>query len=247
MPVVSRAQTVAENRACDVADVRMLTPCRSRDRVSSSGSRHTACGACSRSTGRTSSRPARSRSWPTACCGRWSRWALILLLLRRGAQFRALVADRRTFLLLAGAAVVITFNWAHLHLRREQRQASSRPRSGYFINPLVTVLMGVFILGERLRTAAVGGDGDRRHGGRRADRRLRPAAVGGAGAGVLVRHLRADQEDRERRRGREPDPRDLRDRAVRRGVPLLAGRAGHRRTSPRTAPATRCCWARPAS
>ncbi len=128
---------------------------------------------------------------------------VIVLLLRRTTQFRTMVADRRTFLLLTGAAFVITFNWA-TYIYGVNNGRVVETSLGYFINPLVTVLMGVFILGERLRPLQWVAMGIAGSGGRRADGRLRPAAVGGAGAGVLVRHVRAAQEDRERGRGRQP-------------------------------------------
>jgi chloramphenicol-sensitive protein RarD len=75
---------------------------------------------------------------------------LILFLMRRVSQFRALVSDRRTFWLLAAAAVVITFNWG-TYIYGVNNGRVVETSLGYFINPLVTVLMGVFILGERLR------------------------------------------------------------------------------------------------
>ena len=48
---------------------------------------------------------------------------------------------------------------------------------GYFINPLVTVLLGVVVLGERLRPAQWGALGAAGTARARADRRVRPAAV----------------------------------------------------------------------
>ncbi|HCB03324.1 MAG TPA: EamA family transporter RarD [Nocardioides sp.] len=75
---------------------------------------------------------------------------LLVLLLRRTSQFRALFHSRRTFLLLALAAFVITFNWA-TYIWGVNNGRVVETSLGYFINPLVTVLMGVFILGERLR------------------------------------------------------------------------------------------------
>jgi len=75
---------------------------------------------------------------------------LILLLWRRTSQIRALVADRRVFALLAVAAAVITVNWA-VYIYGVNNGRVVETSLGYFINPLVTVLMGVFILGERLR------------------------------------------------------------------------------------------------
>ena len=150
---------------------------------------------------------------------------LLVLLLRRTRQFRALFSQRRTFVLLAVAAFVITFNWA-TYIYGVNNGKVVETSLGYFINPLVTVLMGVFILGERLRPLQWVRHGGRNRRRRGADRRLRPAAVGGAGAGVLVRHLRAGQEVRERRRRREPHPRDDPHRAVRGGVHRPA--RGHR-------------------
>lgn len=75
---------------------------------------------------------------------------LLVVLLRRTSQVRAIVRDRRTLLLLAGAAVTISVNWATFiwGVTNDRVIESSL---GYFINPLVTVLMGVLVLGERLR------------------------------------------------------------------------------------------------
>jgi len=75
---------------------------------------------------------------------------LLVVLLRRTRQLRAIVADRRTFLILAIAAFTITFNWA-TYIYGVNNGRVVETSLGYFINPLVTVLMGVFILGERLR------------------------------------------------------------------------------------------------
>jgi chloramphenicol-sensitive protein RarD len=75
---------------------------------------------------------------------------LLVVALRRTSQLRALVADRRTFLILAVAAFTITFNWA-TYIYGVNNDRVVETSLGYFINPLVTVLMGVFILGERLR------------------------------------------------------------------------------------------------
>jgi chloramphenicol-sensitive protein RarD len=76
--------------------------------------------------------------------------ALLVLGLGRARQFRALFGDRRVFLLLCLAAVVITSNWGtYIYGVTSGRVVETS--LGYFINPLVTVLMGVLILGERLR------------------------------------------------------------------------------------------------
>jgi chloramphenicol-sensitive protein RarD len=56
------------------------------------------------------------------------------------------------FRLLALAACLITVNWA-TYIWSVNNGHVVESSLGYFINPLVTVLMGVFILGERLRPA----------------------------------------------------------------------------------------------
>jgi chloramphenicol-sensitive protein RarD len=75
---------------------------------------------------------------------------VIVVLLRRTSQLRALFRNRRVFLLLAVGAAVITVNWA-TYIWGVNNGRVVEASLGYFINPLVTVLMGVFILGERLR------------------------------------------------------------------------------------------------
>lgn len=75
---------------------------------------------------------------------------LLVLLLRRGRALRAILRERRTTLLLAVAAVTITANWGtFIYGVNSDRVVETS--LGYFINPLVTVLMGVLVLGERLR------------------------------------------------------------------------------------------------
>jgi chloramphenicol-sensitive protein RarD len=75
---------------------------------------------------------------------------VLVLVLGRTASFRRVVGDRRVALLLALAAVLITVNWA-TYIWGVNNGHVVETALGYFINPLVTVLMGVFILGERLR------------------------------------------------------------------------------------------------
>lgn len=74
----------------------------------------------------------------------------ILVLWRRVDQFRALLRDRRRFWIIALAAVVITVNWGG-YIWGVNNGKVVETSLGYFINPLVTVLMGVLLLGERLR------------------------------------------------------------------------------------------------
>jgi chloramphenicol-sensitive protein RarD len=75
---------------------------------------------------------------------------LLVLALGRWPIVRGLVADRRVLGLLALAACLVTVNWA-TYIWGVNNGHVVETSLGYFINPLVTVLMGVFILGERLR------------------------------------------------------------------------------------------------
>ena len=75
---------------------------------------------------------------------------VIAVVLRRGPRVRALFVDRRTFTLLALAAVVVTVNWA-TYIWGVNNGRVVETSLGSFIHPLVTLLMGVFILRERLR------------------------------------------------------------------------------------------------
>ena len=75
---------------------------------------------------------------------------LLVLALSRRAQLRRILGDRRLVLLLAVAAATITSNWtAYIYGVNNGRVVETS--LGYFINPLVTVLMGVLVLSERLR------------------------------------------------------------------------------------------------
>lgn len=82
----------------------------------------------------------------------WSMLVMgfLVLLLGRLQAVRAIVADPRVLLLLAVAAVTITVNWATFIYGVNSGRVVETSL-GYFINPLVTVLLGVLILGERLR------------------------------------------------------------------------------------------------
>ncbi len=82
----------------------------------------------------------------------WSMLTMgvLVLVIGRRAQLKAIWVDRRVRLLLIVAAVTITFNWAtYIYGVNSGRVVETS--LGYFINPLVTVLMGVVLLKERLR------------------------------------------------------------------------------------------------
>lgn len=82
----------------------------------------------------------------------WSLLTMVLILVLWGRvpQLKALLRDRRRLLLLTGAAVVISVNWGG-YIWGVNNGRVVETSLGYFINPLVTVLMGVLVLGERMR------------------------------------------------------------------------------------------------
>lgn len=75
---------------------------------------------------------------------------LLVVLLKRRHQFRALLRHRRTVGLLSLAAVTISANWA-VYIWAVNNGRVVEASLGYFINPLVSVLLGIVVLGERLR------------------------------------------------------------------------------------------------
>jgi chloramphenicol-sensitive protein RarD len=83
---------------------------------------------------------------------------ILLTVVRRWSLVRAAVSDRRTMLVLAGAAVLISGNWL-VFVYGVNSGHVVETSLGYFINPLVSVLLGVVVFKERLRPwqwAAVG-------------------------------------------------------------------------------------------
>jgi chloramphenicol-sensitive protein RarD len=82
-------------------------------------------------------------------------WSLLvvglLLTVRRGwAQVRSTITDRRALLVLAAAAVLIAVNWL-VYVYAVNSGHVVEASLGYFINPLVSVVLGVVVFRERLR------------------------------------------------------------------------------------------------
>lgn len=76
--------------------------------------------------------------------------ALLLTVTRSWPKFVAVLRDRRTTLTIGAAGVLILINWlvyVFATLSGHVVEASL----GYFTNPIVTVLLGVFVLREKLR------------------------------------------------------------------------------------------------
>ena len=83
---------------------------------------------------------------------------LIVLARRQGPDLRAALANRRTLGLLALSATLIAVNWV-VYVWAIQNGQVYAASLGYYINPLVNVLLGTVLLGEKLsrpQWAAVG-------------------------------------------------------------------------------------------
>jgi chloramphenicol-sensitive protein RarD len=81
-------------------------------------------------------------------------WSILLLagLLaasRRLGPLRRVLADRRQIALLAGTATLLSVNW-FIYIWAVNAGRLLEASLGYFVNPLVNVLLGVLFLGERL-------------------------------------------------------------------------------------------------
>ena len=78
--------------------------------------------------------------------------AVVLAVLRRPGGFATLRADRRRALRIALAAVLLATNWL-VYVWAVNADHVVDAALGYFINPLVSVALGVFVLKEQLRRA----------------------------------------------------------------------------------------------
>lgn len=76
--------------------------------------------------------------------------ALLLTVTRGWAALVAIVRDRRTMLTMGAAGVFILINWL-VYVFAALSGHIVEAALGYFTNPIVTVLIGVIVLRERLR------------------------------------------------------------------------------------------------
>ncbi|MET0468573.1 MAG: EamA family transporter RarD [Aeromicrobium sp.] len=84
-------------------------------------------------------------------------WSMVFVMVAITAMgkwgvFRAIARDRRLMLILTAASVTIALNWGGF-IYGVTNGHVIETSLGYFINPLVTVLLAVFVLKERLRPA----------------------------------------------------------------------------------------------
>lgn len=82
-------------------------------------------------------------------------WSLVLCLIlitvsRSWEQLRTVFRSRRQTSILAAAAVMIAVNWG-VYIYAVNSGQVVEASLGYFINPLVTIALGVLVLRERLR------------------------------------------------------------------------------------------------
>jgi len=75
--------------------------------------------------------------------------ALWVTLTRRWGEVREAIGRPRTLLVLAASAVLIGANWL-IYIWAVISNHVVEASLGYFINPLISVLLGVVVLGERL-------------------------------------------------------------------------------------------------
>lgn len=76
--------------------------------------------------------------------------AILLTVTRSWRHLRELTRSRRTMLLMAAAAALIYVNW-QVYVIAALDGHVIEAALGYFINPIVTVLLGVLVLRERVR------------------------------------------------------------------------------------------------
>jgi len=74
---------------------------------------------------------------------------VVLLLLARTADVKAALRSPRTLLMAAVTAALITFNWG-IYVWAIAAGRAVETALGYYINPLVSVVMGALLLGEKL-------------------------------------------------------------------------------------------------
>ena len=82
----------------------------------------------------------------------WSFFFLLIVLISQGHfnDFMAAVKSRRTLMILLPTTMLLGFNW-FIYIWAVNNEHILQASLGYFINPLVNVLLGMIFLKERLR------------------------------------------------------------------------------------------------
>jgi chloramphenicol-sensitive protein RarD len=80
--------------------------------------------------------------------------AMLLTLQQEWKWLREVLRSRRTVLVYTLAAILLSFNW-FTYIWAVNAGYVVESSLGYFINPLINILLGVIFLGEKLRTGQV--------------------------------------------------------------------------------------------
>ena len=75
---------------------------------------------------------------------------MVLLFFRPGDEFVGAIKKRRTFLILIPTTILLAFNWL-IYIWAVNNGHILQASLGYFITPLINVLLGIIFLRERLR------------------------------------------------------------------------------------------------
>lgn len=76
--------------------------------------------------------------------------AILVTVVGQWGTVHAVLVDRRRLLILAGAAVIVSVNWG-IFIWAVDNNHVVDASLGYFINPLVSIALGVIVLREQLR------------------------------------------------------------------------------------------------
>jgi len=80
--------------------------------------------------------------------------ALLIFLRKQWPEVKKALADKRVIFMLLLSACAIAFNWG-IYVWAVVSDRVLEASLGYYINPLMSVAAGVFILGEKLRRAQI--------------------------------------------------------------------------------------------
>ena len=78
----------------------------------------------------------------------------IVILMGRWQEFKSVVTNRRTMLILLVTTMLVSSNW-FVYIWSINSNRILEASLGYYINPLINVLLGMVLLRERLRRAQV--------------------------------------------------------------------------------------------
>lgn len=78
----------------------------------------------------------------------------IVVVMRRWPEFKSVVFNRRTLLILLSTTILVSSNW-FVYIWAINTGRILQTSLGYYINPLINVLLGMVLLGERLRRAQI--------------------------------------------------------------------------------------------